>query len=380
MSAASVRTGALATFAALVLVTGLAHAETAPREPVSLSIDASIALDHEAVRARLADALTREVRLVERDADETMVRLIGTRGRGVRIVARGLDGTLTRRFVSLPRREDERVASLVLHLESLLRDDARALAQRLREARTRSTAAPEATESETIASTATTTESLTTRAPEVVTEPTEPEVVAEPEVVTEPDVAADPEATTDTEAVTESEAETETILEESEPERPWTQTSPTWIRFGLGTQLSAFQSSSSGYDLVWWAGLHVAATITEWLAIGVRELGAGLATTNEVGAGGVLFFELAWRLDTYVDLHLGGGGHMQAIIPPMGQLVFGFAPVGGLGARFWVHPNVSIGLDVEIRWIATNTFHAGVPIVPFGELLASAGLSTLVHL
>lgn len=52
----------------------------------------------------------------------------------------------------------------------------------------------------------------------------------------------------------------------------------------------------------------------------------------------------------------------------MGQVVFGLAPVGGLGARFWLHPNFSIGIDTEIRWIATNTFHAGVPIVPFGEV------------
>jgi hypothetical protein len=138
----------------------------------------------------------------------------------------------------------------------------------------------------------------------------------------------------------------------------------TLLRIGLGTQLSAYRETN--YELVWWAGL--------------RELAAGYASDQSIAPGGVLFLELAWRLDTLFDLHASVGGHMQAIIPVATPVVFGFAPVGGVGARFWAHPNVSIGLDVEVRWTATNTFHAGVPVVPFGTVLVSGGLSVCAHL
>jgi hypothetical protein len=143
-------------------------------------------------------------------------------------------------------------------------------------------------------------------------------------------------------------------------------------------QLSAYRDTS--YELVWWAGLHVAVTFTEWIALGVRELGAGYASDRSIGPGGVLFLELAWRLDPAIDLHASAGGHLQAIVPPTSPFVLGFAPLGGVGARFWAHPSFSIGVDAEVRWTATTTFHAGVPVVPFGTVLVSGGVSVCAHL
>jgi hypothetical protein len=143
-------------------------------------------------------------------------------------------------------------------------------------------------------------------------------------------------------------------------------------------QLSAYRDTS--YELVWWAGLHVAVTFTEWIALGVRELGAGYASDRSIGPGGVLFLELAWRLDPAIDLHASAGGHLQAIVPPTSPFVLGFAPLGGVGARFWAHPSFSIGVDAEVRGTATTTFHAGVPVVPFGTVLVSGGVSVCAHL
>lgn len=39
-----------------------------------------------------------------------------------------------------------------------------------------------------------------------------------------------------------------------------------------------------------------------------------------------------------------------------------------------------MGVDAEVRWTATNTFHAGVPIVPFGTVLVTGGVSVCAHL
>lgn len=274
-------------------------------------------------------------------------------------------GATHRRITRLHRNPRERTEQLVIQIVNLTRDEASELLASMRRPPAPPANVPEG-------------EALP-EPEQALPEPEqalpEPEqALTEPEqVLPEPEQAQIETPPTNQETGTDAPAAPRAPTPESAPVIE----GPPFLRIGLGTQLGS-TPSPTGIDLVWLAGLEVAVMPIPFLALGVREVGGGLATNSRWHAGGAAFAELMWRLVPEVELYGSIGAHVQYLggaDRPYAAL--GVAPLGGLGMRFIAERIFAFGIDTEVRIAATDSFHTGLQIVPQGAAVWTGGLHAL---
>ena len=289
------------------------------------------------------------VRVTPRDAGRVVVELTRADGRTLRRVAR-LD----------PDRA-ERVQTLVIVIANLARNEADELLAQLRRSQ------PE-----------------DEPAPVVEVEPPPPDPPAPPvapgpsvaPVAPADVVAATPEVEAEIEAAPPVVADAEPVELEAPAVPDATPPHDPLLRFGLDAQLGSVPGGTGGLELAWLAGLQLAWTPLPFFALAVRDLGGGYSRTARWDVGGALVGELAWRFADWGDLHVQLGVHAQSI--SSGETA-GIAPLLVIGGRLLADRSFSISIETALRYVATNTFHTGIELVPQGALVWTGGLSLAFH-
>lgn len=251
-------------------------------------------------------------------------------------------GTPTARLVELPSDASERVETLAILATNLLRDESAELLAMLRRAPDPAAAYAD-----------------------VPPEPTPPIIVlVENQQATEEPVA--PEAV---EPVAPEPA-TDALLEEED-----IAPSPPFLRLGLAGHLGSVPSGSN-FDLDLIAGLEVAWTAPEWLAIGVRDINVGAISRNaDVHVDFAPFIELGVSIE-FLTLYGQLGAHLQVTSEERA----GVAPMTVIGARFRLIPEFSIGVETALRVVASDAFETTLYELPQGSMPWTAGLAFLFHI
>ena len=89
--------------------------------------------------------------------------------------------------------------------------------------------------------------------------------------------------------------------------------------------------------------------------------------------------ELAWRFVDVLDLHGGAGVHLQYIARDATYETAGVAPVVMAGARVYFDRVVSLALETELHFAASNVIHVGTDLLPQGAVSWTGGLSLAFH-
>jgi hypothetical protein len=354
-----------------------AHAQESPHAALRIAGPGASELD----RAALAAALTRELRMDVTDvaAGASITVEITVANHRATLVVIDTAGATHRRIARLHRDPRERTEQLVIQIVNLTRDEASELLASMRRPPAPPANLPEEEALPEPEQALPEPEQALPEPEQALPEPEqalpEPEqALSEPEqALPEPEQAQIETPPTDLEADTEAPAAPSEPTPESTPEIE----GPPFLRIGLGTQLGS-TPSPTGIDLVRFAGLEVAVMPVPFLALGVREVGGGLATNSRWHAGGAAFAELMWRLVPEVELYGSIGAHVQYLggaDRPYAAL--GVAPLGGLGIRFIAERIFALGIDTEVRIAATDSFHTGLQIVPQGAVVWTGGLHAL---
>jgi hypothetical protein len=346
-----------------------AHAQESPHAALRIAGPGASELD----RAALAAALTRELRMDVTDvaAGASITVEITVANHRATLVVIDTAGATHRRIARLHRDPRERTEQLVIQIVNLTRDEASELLASMRRP-----PAPPANlpEEEALPEPEQALPEPEQALPEPEQALPEPEqALPEPEqALPEPEQALpEPEQAQVETTPTDLEAAPAAPSEPTPEDAPEVE-GPPFLRIGLGAQLGS-TPSPTGIDLVWLAGLEVAVMPIPFLALGVREVGGGLATNSRWHAGGAAFAELMWRLVPEVELYGSIGAHVQ--YRPYAAL--GVAPLGGLGIRFITERIFAFGIDTEVRIAATDSFHTGLQIVPQGAVVWTGGLHAL---
>lgn len=358
-----------------------AHAqELADPEPVELVVEAreARAIDVEALRAEMARELDVAVVLAPARprALQIRVRTIGRRRASLEL--RRADGSRMVRSTELPDDPDERLDTVVILAVNLVRDESAELLALLRARRE-----PAVTE------VAAPTEPVPADAIDPPVEPVEPiEPALEPapvEPALEP-APVEPAPVAETPVVEPAPApdpEPAAVIEPASPEPEPTESGPPGppvVRLGLGALVGSVPSGA-GFDVALLGGLEVAWTPTEFLAIGVRDLGGGAPLGDVPGwsVGTTVFAELGWVIDAAFVLDVGLG--VDARVNGLARTVTGgAAPTVRLGARVFFVPEVSMSLDTALFVVATDAWSTNLQLLPQGAVMWTGGLGFAVHI
>ena len=151
--------------------------------------------------------------------------------------------------------------------------------------------------------------------------------------------------------------------------------SPPFLRLGLAGHLGSVPSGSN-VDLDLIAGLEVAWTAPEWLAIGVRDINVGgISRDADVHVDFAPFVELGVSIE-FLTLYGQLGAHLQVTSDARG----GAAPLTVIGARFRLAPEFSIGVETALRIVATDSFATSLYTLPQWSMPWTAGLAFLFHI
>lgn len=204
---------------------------------------------------------------------------------------------------------------------------------------------------------------------------------------TEAPIEAPIEAPTDApiEAPT-TEAPIETLTTEAPIETPTTEAPieseplpaprrPPFLRLGGAGEIGSVPEGT-GFVADVFAGLEVAWTAPEWIALGVKGLMVGATRTAGVHVDATPFVELAVRYDVlsgYVQL----GAQLELRVEQAPTLEV--APLATLGARLRVDDAVSLGAETTLRVVATRRFSSLLHELPIFSLPWTFGLTVLFH-
>lgn len=363
----------------LVALTGEAQSPA----PVLVELDASTVgqIDGEALAIALANELHTPVVLATEETPRTRespcLTLHALGPRRVRLVLVRPDGSTLRRTSSVHADASERLATIVILASNLLRDESGELLAMLRRR-----AVPEPPEPEVPASEPESTEPAPeSSAPAVETPEGEP-VASETMAPTPESETTSVEATPVSEPALAPPTPVETTVVPTAPvEAPPAPSAPRdpFLRLGASGQLGSVPHARGTYDLAWIAGIDVMFTPLPFLAVGVRALGGGFTTTRAWCVGGAPFVELAWRFVDVLDLHGGAGVHLQYIARDATYETAGVAPVVMAGARVYFDRVVSLALETELHFAASNVIHVGTDLLPQGAVSWTGGLSLAFH-
>ena len=200
----------------------------------------------------------------------------------------------------------------------------------------------------------------------------------------EPDAPRDPAGGSGTEAIAEAPATTsvathvptEVVPPAEVASRPPGQRV---VRIALGALVGTIPQGL-GQDATLLGGLELAWTPTDFLALGVRDLGGGASPTiGRWSVGGALFGELGWVVDPALVLHLELGVDLRVNGASVGQGSGGVAPLAVLGARFFPIVTPSIAVQTGLHVVATGAWSTTLHVLPQGAVLWTGGISIAVH-
>jgi len=134
----------------------------------------------------------------------------------------------------------------------------------------------------------------------------------------------------------------------------------------------------------WYIGMGFLGTVHPNIRIGLSRVSIGLGASSVEGfmfsLQGTPTFELFAFVDPHVDLFAQIGVALQG----QGQTalhdgIFQVAPFLGAGARFWLTDWLSLGVELGLHLVATDTFSMGGVSLPQSSVAGSLELTAGFH-
>ena len=179
----------------------------------------------------------------------------------------------------------------------------------------------------------------------------------------------------------EAEPAVEPIPPPAEPAPSFAEQHPFELGVGL---LGGAASTPSGVQGYGYFGIELMGTIHPNLRIGVTRLSLGLGFSSSESFLFSLQGTPTLELFAFVDRHVEVFAQLGVALQGRAQTAFreGFfqvAPFLGAGVRFWLTDWLTIGVEIGLHVIATDSFVMGSVALPQGSIAGSGGLSVGFH-